>query len=239
MHRQLTFQQACEHLRIPEQVLRDAVKYSEVPFQRHGSDPVFIKSELDAWGSRRILALRQKELLPEHTAAIRQDTKIITENVLLPRLLQPSYINLDFRAKTRSSVIRDLVDMADRLELLCDPTDMIAQLDERAAFASTALPGGIAFLHPHHPDPYLIMEPFMLIGRTQRPVWFGAEDDAPTDLFVLICCGEDLRHIHVLARLCLMIRETALLDEMRQAESPEKLVKAFYACEQKLLSTLR
>ncbi len=239
MHRQLNFQQACEHLRIPEQTLRDAVKYSEVPCRKSGDEVFFVKSELDVWGSRRILGLRQKELVPEHTASTRKDSKILTEDILLPRLLKPAYIDLDFRAKTRASVIRDLVAMADNLELLCDPTDMVTQLEDREAFSSTALPGGIALPHPHHPDPYLIMEPFMLIGRTRKPVWFGAEDDTPTDLFCLICCGEHLRHLHVLARLCLMIRETNLLEEMRTAESPEKLVKAIYACEVKLLTTLR
>ena len=66
--------------------------------------------------------------------------------------------------------------------------DLLAQLEEREALASTALPGGIALPHPHHQDPYLITEPFMLLARTRKPIWFGAPDDAPTDLFCLICC---------------------------------------------------
>lgn len=238
MHRQLTFKQACERLRIPEQTLRDAVKYGEVPCRKHGSDVVFDANELDAWGSRRILALRHRELVPEHIASTRQDVKVIADDVLLPHLLKPGYVALDARSKTRKSVIRDLVDMADARELLCDPADMLRQLEEREAVSSTALPGGIALLHPHHPDPYLITEPFMLVARNLRPIWFGAEDDTPTDLFCLICCGENMRHLHVLARLCMMIRETDVLSEIRSAETAEALTEAVYAAERAVLAKL-
>ena len=65
MHRQLTFRQACERLRIPEQTLRDAVKYGEVPCRRQGDEVVFDADELAAWGSRRILALRGGRVLTE------------------------------------------------------------------------------------------------------------------------------------------------------------------------------
>ena len=239
MHRQLNFKQACVRLRIPEQVLRDAVKYGEVPCRKQGDEVVFDADELEAWGSRRILALRQRDLAPEHAAATRQDVRTPAEDTLLPALLKPAYVDLDFRSKTRTSVIRDLVDLADSLELLCDPADLLRQLEERESFASTALPGGIALPHPHHPDPYLIMEPFMLVARARKPIWFGAGDDAPTDLFCLICCGEHMRHLHVLARLCMMIRETPFLEEARAAETPEVFLEAAFANERAVLAKLR
>lgn len=239
MHQQLNFEQACAHLRIPKQRLRDAVKYGEVPCRKQGQEVFFDTEELDVWGSRRILGLRHADLLPEHTEATRQDVKTFAEDMLLPQLLKPAYVELDFTAKTRKSVLHDLVDMADRLELLCDPVDLFTQLEAREAFSSTALPGGIALPHPHHQDPYLIMEPFMLIARARKPVWFGAEDDAATDLFCLICCGENMRHLHVLARLCMMIRDTEFLTILREAESPEALVEAAFAVEAAVLKKMR
>ncbi len=239
MHRQLSFNQACERLRIPEQVLRDAVKYGEVPCRKQGAEVVFDANELEAWGSRRILSLRARDLLSEHTASTRRDVKVVADDVLLPQLLKPGFVALDARSKTRKSVIRDLVDMADARELLCDPTDLLRQLEEREALSSTALPGGIALLHPHHPDPYLITEPFMLLVRNLRPIWFGAEDDTPTDLFCLICCGENMRHLHVLARLCMMIRETDFLAQVRAADTADTLVEAAYSAERAVLAKLR
>ena len=193
----------------------------------------------DAGGSRRILSLRQRDLLPEHLAATRQDVKVPAEDIVLPHLLKAEYVDLDFRAKTRAGVIRDLVDRAAELELLYDPGDLLAQLEEREALASTALPGGIALPHPHHQDPYLITEPFMLLTRTRKPIWFGAPDDAPTDLFCLICCGENIRHLHVLARLCMMIRETDFLGAIRAAATSEEAVEAAFAAEHAVLATLR
>jgi excisionase family DNA binding protein len=238
-HRQLSFKEACARLRIPEQTLRDAVKYGEVPCRKQGSEPVFKASELDAWASARILALSPKALLPEHTASTRMEVKEVKDDILLPQLLKVEYIDLDFRAKTRKSVIRDLVDAADEKGLLCDPADLLNQLEERESVSSTALPGGIAIPHPHHPDPYLIMEPFMLIARARKPIWFGAEDDSPTDLFILLCCGEGMSHLHVLARLCMMVRETEILDALRSAESPEVAADALFAAEREVLAKLR
>ena len=238
-HRQLSFKEACARLRIPEQILRDAVKYGEVPCRKQGAEVVFKASELDAWASARILSLSAKTLSPEHSAATRMDVKNIREDILLPQLLKLEYIDLDFRAKTRKSVIRDLVDAAEAHDLLCDPADMLAQLEARENVSSTALPGGIALPHPHHPDPYLIMEPFMLVTRARKPIWFGAEDDAPTDLFFLVCCGEDMSHLHVLARLCMMIRDTEITQKLREATSATEALDALYAAECEVLARLR
>ncbi len=239
MHRQLSFDQACEHLRIPPQVLRDAVKYNEIPCRKQGTDPVFDAAEIDAWGSRRILALQLKDLASEHKASTRKEQHQPIDDILLPHLLRPEFVELDFRAKTRKSVMRDLVDMAEAQSLLYDPTDLLEQIEQREAVSSTALPGGIALLHPHHPDPYLIAEPFMLLARTNRPVWFGAEDDAPTDIFCLICCGENMRHLHVLARLCMMIRDTNVLTQLREATTVDEAVEHLYAAERTVLLNMR
>ncbi len=238
-HRQLSFKEACARTRIPEQVLRDAVKYSEVPFRKQGAEVVFKASELDAWASARILALSPKVLQPEHTASTRMDVKNLRDDILLPRLIKPEFINLDFTAKTRKSVIRDLVDAAEALGLLYDPADMLAQLEAREEVSSTALPGGIALPHPHHPDPYLISEPFILIARARKAVWYGAEDDSPTDLFCLVCCNENFSHLHVLARLCMMIRDTDILESLRNATNVDEAIEALFASECTVLSRLR
>lgn len=238
-HRQLSFKEACERVRIPEQILRDAVKYSEVPFRKQGSDVVFKASELDAWASARILSLSHKALHPEHAASTRMEVKNVRDDILLPQLLKAEYIDLDLTSKTRKSVIRDLVDKAENLGLLCDPADMLEQLEAREAVSSTALPGGIALPHPHHPDPYLVMEPFMLIAKARKPIWFGADDDAPTDIFCLVCCNENMRHLHVLARLCMMVRDTDILTSLRTVTTPDEALEALFASECSVLSRLR
>lgn len=238
-HSQISFKDACAQLGVPEQILRDAVKYNEVPFRKQGAEVTFTASELAAWGSARVLSLNSKTLLSEHTHSTRMNVKNIRDDILLPKLVKSEFIELDLTAKTRKSVIRDLVDKAESLGLLCDPADMLEQLEEREAVSSTALPGGIALPHPHHPAPYLVMEPFILVARARKPIWFGAEDDSPTDIFCLVCCDENMRHLHVLARLCMMIRDTDILTSLRSATTPDEAVEALYAAECAVLARLR
>ncbi len=239
MHEALNVAQVCRLYHIPEATIRRLVKFDEIPHRKRGDDPVFFRDELDAWASRRLLALQERPLAEEHTLGTRAQTAKPQDDILIPALLSPDRITLDLAARTRHGVLRDMVDLAAATDCLYDPPDLLRQLEEREAICSTAMPGGIALLHPHHQDPYLIGAPFMVIGAARQPVHFGAPDNAPTDLFCLVCCGEARRHIHTLSRLAMMIRNTSLLGAARSAGSTQAVFEAFCAAELAVLKNIR
>ena len=108
--------------------------------------------------------------------------------------------------------------------------------DAREEVASTAAGGGVAFLHPRYHDPYLFQETFLALGRTARPVFFGAQDGTATDLFFLICCTDHTLHLHILARLCLLAHGTPLLENLRAAEDAAAMHAALKAAEDEFLT---
>ena len=129
-----------------------------------------------------------------------------------------------------------MTDFADSTGLLYDPETLFAELSAREEVASTAAGGGVAFLHPRYHDPYLFQETFLALGRTARPVFFGAQDGTATDLFFLICCTDHTLHLHILARLCLLAHGTPLLENLRAAEDAAAMHAALKAAEDEFLT---
>lgn len=235
MNETLTVAQVSRWLHIPEPTIRRLAKFDEIPHRKRGDEPCFMRSDIEAWASRRLLALQDRPLAEEHSLATRAENPKPQDDTLIPALLSPARITLNLAARTRPGVLRDMVDLAAATDCLYDPADLLRQIEEREAAASTAMPGGIALLHPHHQDPYLISDPFIVIGIAPQPIHFGASDNQPTDVFCLICCGEPRRHLHTLSRLMMMIRNTPLLSEIRAAETPQEVFDAFVSAENAVL----
>ncbi len=81
----------------------------------------------------------------------------------------------------------------------------------------TALENGVALLHPRRPLPTVLDRAFLALGRTSRPLPFGAPRGGLTDLYFLVCSSDDAGHLRVLARLSRLISDAELLEALRQA----------------------
>ena len=67
---------------------------------------------------------------------------------------------------------------------------------------------------------------------------FGAPDGNRTDLFFLIGCQDDRLHLHVLARLCMMSKQTKVLLQLREAESAETMVTVLRRAEEDMVKQI-
>jgi mannitol/fructose-specific phosphotransferase system IIA component (Ntr-type) len=113
---------------------------------------------------------------------------------------------------------------------------LVVSLEAREALCSTGMPGGFALLHPRVPDPYLFESSFIVLGRAVQNIFFGAPDGNPTDLFFLICCQDDRLHLHTLARICLIAKKTAILEQLRQSPDASSMHAALLAAEEEALA---
>jgi mannitol/fructose-specific phosphotransferase system IIA component (Ntr-type) len=139
-------------------------------------------------------------------------------------------------SKTKASVLRDLVALAEKTGNLCDPKALLASLEAREKLCSTAVPGGFALPHPRSHEPYLFVTSFIVVGRPVQEIHFGAPDGQPTHLFFLLCCQNDQLHLHTLARLCLIAQKTKLLDQFREAPDAETMRNSIITAEQEVLA---
>lgn len=81
------------------------------------------------------------------------------------------------------------------------PREWLQSVEERAALCSTALSGGIAFLHARYYTDRSFEGSWVGLGRTLQTVPFGARGRGSTLLFFLVCCDDDRIHRHTFAHL--------------------------------------
>lgn len=236
--RVLSLRQAAAHVRLPEHELLHLAQRGEVESIRRGEDFYFEHEKLDEWAQLHILEIPGRELSAMHRTGTAAVTRRAAEDSLVPRLFKPEWISLEMVSKTRPSVIRDMVALASSTGLLYDDAAFSAQVSAREQSGSTAVEGGLAFLHARRHDPYCASESFCVLGRLLNPVSFGMEDGSQTDLFFLLCCTDDELHLHLLARLAMMARQLGFPDALRAAETPADAFAVLAEGERQVLEAL-
>jgi mannitol/fructose-specific phosphotransferase system IIA component (Ntr-type) len=237
-HRTLNLHQAAKKIRISERELYHLVLRDEIPFQRRGEEVVFERRLLHEWCQRRILSLPGKSLAEHHRDSVSDRAHEAAHDALVPRLFRPEWMLPGLASRTRPAVLRDMVALAMSTGLLYDDATFLREVEDRESVATTAISGGAALLHTRFHDPYHASDSFVVLGRTQQNIFFGAPDGEETDLFFLIYCTDDALHLHALARLCMLARGTALFADLRAAEDGEAMFAVLDLAEQALLQKL-
>ena len=237
-HRTFNLDEAAAYLHLDRTELERLVSRDEIPFEKQGDRVVFRKARLDAWGSQRILGLSGSKLESYHRKSSVASRSLTAQGALIPALLTVERIDAALPSRTKPSVLRATVALADRTGLVSDPAELLAALEQREELCSTALPGGFALLHPRQHEPYMFIDSFAVLGRTVQGIHAGADDGEPTDLFFLVCCQEDRIHLHVLARLCTMAQSTRVLQGLREAGDAAAMLAVLVAAEEEVVKHL-
>lgn len=227
--------EVADYLHLKTEDLEWLVKHREIPFRMQGASPMFMKKEVDAWATRRILSLKKDDLTAYHKTTTAKAHDLSQQHALIPELMQEGLINPELHAKTMPSIIRAMVEMANNSSLVIYPDELLESVTDREKMRSTALPGGFALLHPAHHDPYMFEDSFIVMGRTLQSIPFHAPDGLTTDIFFLVCCQHDRIHLHVLARLCMMCQHSSLILDLREAKTASEMYEALLLSEQSII----
>jgi nitrogen PTS system EIIA component len=231
--------EAAEYLHLAEGAVEELARRGEIPCERQGGRLVFRHNAIDEWASRRVLGFNDERLSDFHRRSTAKYHDLSSESAIIPALLKPEWIEPRLTCRSKSSVLRQMVELADRTELLCYSEELLESLVEREKLCTTALAGGLALLHPRNHEPYMFEDSFVVLGKTVGQVPFGSPDRSTTDIFFLICCQDDRIHLHVLARLCMMCHQTSLLLEMRETNDPQELHRILIAGEQQVIRQMK
>jgi len=141
----------------------------------------------------------------------------------LEDLVPDQAIITNLRAKTPVGVIEELAARAYTNSWLTDKPWFVGAVVERESLASTAMDGGVAFLHTRAKDKGKIARPFIIVGRSWEGIMFGAPDNAPTYLFFLLGLKYDRLHLPILGRLARATRNPTTIAKLRSLSSPDQL----------------
>ncbi len=218
----LNEQQTAAYLHIDLRELRRIASRGRISCRKVGEHFRFRKIEVDHWIEVQMHTLGRERLRGIEKAVGRHHGFDLSGLLVCP-LIPKGGLAVPMRARTRDSAIRELVDLADRAELVYGRDTLIEELTQRELLCSTALIPSVALPHPRHPLPYDIASSFVVVGLSAAGVPFGAADGGLTRLFFLICCKDDRTHLHVLARLSQMLHARPSVEEMLSAAGDHEL----------------
>ncbi|HBA82608.1 MAG TPA: hypothetical protein DCZ95_00805 [Verrucomicrobia bacterium] len=236
--RVLNLDEVVEYLHVTRSDVERLVHHNEIPFEMQGERLIFRQNEIDAWASHRILGFSEEHLRNYHKKSSAKVHDLSKKHAIVPELFKPELIAPAMTSRTKASVLRDMVKLAESSGLVNYPQELVRSIEERERMCSTALAGGMAILHPRNHEPYMFGDSFVALGKSIQPVPFGSPDGATTDVLFLVCCQDDRIHLHVLARVCMMCQQTSLLLELREAQDAAQMYDLLVKSEEEVILQL-
>lgn len=198
----------------PSQVRRLA-DHGKLPGRKVGGELRFSRAEIHHWLEQQIGLGDEEDLVQVEgvlgTSAMGRKPR---HTISIAGLLPVEAIAVPLHARTRNSVITEMVDLAARTGWLWDPPKMVQAVKDREQMHPTALENGVALLHPRRPMTAILGQALLCLGVTQAGIPFGGGSGL-TDVFFLICSVDDPGHLRALARLSRLIGMPGFLEALR------------------------
>jgi nitrogen PTS system EIIA component len=205
------------YLHMMPDVVAKLAERGKLPGRRVGGEWRFSAPEIHHWLEDRIGLSDDEALMQMESALDRASGETSIDQISIADLLKLESIAVPLDARTRSSVIVKMAELAARTHLLWDAEKMADALRAREEMHSTALDNGVALLHPRRPMPAILAEAVLALGITPGGIPFGSGGSL-TDIFFLICSTSDHEHLRILARLSRVINDQVFLAALRGAD---------------------
>jgi excisionase family DNA binding protein len=208
----LTIHELAVYLHLDEVTVNKLVAAGKIPSIQLDRQWRFKKAAIDEWIEEQLVGD------DESFVDVPDGMKLPLED-----LLPDQAIITNLRANTPIAVIEELAARAYTNGWLADKPWFVGAVVERESLASTAMEGGVAFLHTRAKDKGKIARPFMVVGRSWEGIPFGAVDGNPTFLFFLLGLKYDRLHLPILGRLARALRNPSTIAKLRSLSSPDQV----------------
>jgi len=208
-HDTMDIEQLARFLKRDAREVARLVDRGQVPGRKVAGSWRFSKQEVQHWLENQLSGLTDAEL-----KNLERNSTTVGEP-LLANLIHEACVAVPLKAATKSSVLRELVTLAEQSWQGYDPQAILEAVQLREEKGSTALENGVAVPHLHRPIPGALGESLVVFGRTAGGLPLGAPDGRLTDLFFLVLCRDSEIHLRVLARLARLFLRPGFLDELR------------------------
>lgn len=204
-----------------------------LPGQKVGGQWRFASAEINYWIETQLPSYTAAELQALETGTSRgkaDNSPLVTE------FLSEATMAVPLAAKTKASILKELVTLAEQSWQVYDPEALLAAVKQREDLGSTALFAGVAVPHPRRPSPTMLGEATIAYARTVAGIPFGGSHGALSDIFFLVCCPEQRTHLKVLARISRLMLMPDMPDKLRVAETAGDTLRILQAAEHELLA---
>ena len=200
------------YLHITPQQVEKLASRGKVPGRKVQGKWVFSVAEIHHWMEERMGLLDEGELE-------RVEQRLNEETIDLPlaQMLAVESIGVPLNAKSKRSVITEMVELVGKTGMLWDAERMADAIRAREELQSTALPNGVALLHPRRPLPDALGEPLLSLGISPGGIPFGGSRGL-THVFFLLGSTDDRGHLHTLARLTRLLQDDHFVPALLEAE---------------------
>ncbi len=200
------------YLHLDEGTVNKLVAAGKIPSIQLDRQWRFKRSAIDQWIEEQLVGDE------ENFADVPDGMKLPLEDLLPDQSIIPN-----LRARTPVGVIEELAARAYINGWLLDKPWFVGAVVERESLSSTAMEGGVAFLHTRAKDKGKIGRPFVVVGRSWEGIAFGSPDGSPTYLFFLLGLKYDRLHLPILGRLARALRNPATIARLRSLSSPDQV----------------
>ena len=208
----LTIHELAVYLHLDEATVNKLVAGGKIPSIQLERQWRFKKAAIDEWIEQQLVGD------DESFTDVPDGMKLPLED-----LLPDQAIITNLRATTPIAVIEELAARAYTNGWLADKPWFVGAVVERESLSSTAMEGGVAFLHTRAKDKGKIARPFLIVGRSWSGIPFGSADGNPTYLFFLMGLKYDRLHLPILGRLARALRNPATIAKLRSMQSPDQM----------------
>jgi len=208
----LTIHELAVYLHLDEATVNKLVASGKIPALQLERQWRFKKAQIDQWIEDQLVGD------DENFVDVPDGMKLPLED-----LVPDQAIVTNLRANTALGVIEELAARAYTNGWLADKPWFVGAVVERESLSSTAMEGGVAFLHTRAKDKGKIGRPFIVVGRSWEGIPFGSPDGGPTYLFFLLGLKYDRLHLPILGRLARATRNPTTIAKLRSLSSPDQL----------------
>src|SRR5262245_23042767 len=208
----LTVRELAVYLHLDDATVSKLVAGGKIPALQVDRQWRFKRQAIDQWVADRLVGE------DESFVDVPDGMKLPLED-----LLPDQAIITNLRANSPIGVIEELAARAYTNGWLLDKPWFVGAVVERESLASTAMEGGVAFLHTRAKDKGKIGRPFIVVGRSWSGIPFGAVDGNATYLFFLMGLKYDRLHLPILGRLARALRNPATIAKLRALSSPDQV----------------
>jgi PTS system nitrogen regulatory IIA component len=216
----MTLAEMADYLKIAKRSLLRMAQAGDIPGTKIASQWRFMRSVIDDWMISRMKNLPAGEL----------EKLIQSDKVPLPlyRLLPVELVGMDVRPGAKKQVLEQLLDVLAAGGLSVDRRVFLTKLLDREDMVSTAIFPGIALPHFRKPEECPLAEPRIVLGICRQGTDFDSLDGRPTHVFFLICAGNVVVHLKIIAELALLFRRSSLVEELLAAADPASALQVLF-----------